>query len=700
MRPLLHLGLIFGSLLPHLAMAQFGPATLITDQVSASALKTADLDGDGDQDIVVPQGSALVWMENDGLGNFGQPDTILPQFSGPFDLSDLNDDDDPDLVVIVGIGHDLVWCTNLGGGQFGLPQLISTTTQWFGLGALLCDDLTGDGLPEVLITTDNFIRWFVNAGGNFTQTDSLDYGGPASPVLLAGDMDMDGDEDLITVNWNNFLRVGLNTDGTGSMGPSDIVLMNFEYLNAGMQLVDMDGDGDLDVVDAKNEVKWARNRFVEDGVWGGFDNIGLITLQGGGAPTYDVGWAGHLGCGSSASIIWQTYMWDGPVQWSNYDQGDGALTAPADLMDPFRVLHIDVADLNGDGAGDLILSERDTSLMWWYPNLLQQVSTITVSLAPFDTLCASGDPYPLDHATPQGGIWTGLDVAGNVFTASATGMFALTYTVSDPLGGCPGTAAQNIEVVGTPQITLISGVLGDDCAVSPLVYAADPGGGTWSGIADPDGVVDRSCAARPDSGPVLYSFNAANGVCAAEGDYFNLLACLFYSMGPDVQSCTTDDILTFTWTLPSVDVSGPFDSVVVVTPTSAAGYFDPAHGPGTYEFIGSAYSPGTCTIPDTLLVTVYICTGLGDPASASPALNIFPNPANGIVRITCPANAKLRLLDAAGRTVWEVAKARSETLFDVNGFDAGVYLLCAEVSGCTRHGRCIGKKGNRDAGDD
>ncbi|MBK6829387.1 MAG: hypothetical protein IPG92_00955 [Flavobacteriales bacterium] len=170
---------------------------------------------------------------------------------------------------------------------------------------------------------------------------------------------------------------------------------------------------------------------------------------------------------------------------------------------------IRTADLNGDGAQDLILAHSD-SIVTWFANLLPATNTSSIELTPFDTLCVFGDPYPLEHALPSDGTWSGEGVSLNFFTPSGPGDFELTYVVSDPVSGCPMSATQTITAMMEPEITLVSGDP-DECALDPLQYTASPSGGAWSGITDATGMVDRSCAARPSSGEVTYSMDAVNG---------------------------------------------------------------------------------------------------------------------------------------------------------------------------------------------
>lgn len=606
---------VLSILLMQPATAQFGPGILVSNELQLvegyHRLTTADVDNDGDNDIVIGLPEAVVWMENlDGQDGFAPLDTLFSAIPmHHFELSDMDGDTDLDLVVVIGSTPDVIWIGNQGGGLFGGPHFIASSPNWPEIGALLCHDLTNDGQPEVMFTTNgNYVHWFVNDGGVFSVNDSLQHlGGPASYVLLAGDMDLDGDKDQVTINWNGFFAVALNDDGMGTIWTVEMVTTGFmQYSDWGAtpQLVDADGDGDLDLVDAQNNVRWARNRLVEDGAWGAFDAIDIEPDY----FNYGVGWAGPLGCGDGASILWHPWPWFGDVRWNLYDDQLGAFTPATAAMDSIRSVHLSASDLNSDGSNDLIIADRDSSLIWWFPNLLPTTSPDEIQFTPFDTLCVLGDAYALEHAMPAGGIWTGAGVATNTFVPPGTGSFALTYTVVDQSTGCVQAAAQAMEVLFEPTVSILSGNPADECATDPVQYAVVPSGGSWTGLADASGSVDRSCDIRPITGPAEYWMNAVNGGdCYAEADFFTLPGCLLVDMGPDLQLCANGDTLEVGLQGPAMGGStldGPFDLIDFLPPSSTYGYFYPGHTAGEYTFYGNVVGAQECPGYDTLVVTV------------------------------------------------------------------------------------------------
>ncbi len=96
----------------------FGAQNVIANDVTgAVSVAAADIDKDGDQDIVACayNTNMVMWYENtDGLGAFGQRHVITNTAQGPNHLyiADLNGDTKQDVAVVCEIGNKLVWYEN------------------------------------------------------------------------------------------------------------------------------------------------------------------------------------------------------------------------------------------------------------------------------------------------------------------------------------------------------------------------------------------------------------------------------------------------------------------------------------------------------------------------------------------------------------------------------------------------------------
>ena len=143
--------------------------TASTGQVSVFA---ADLDGDGDLDVISaaccePDG-AIGWNENtDGLGSFGPYQTIATSggvdASGGLFAADLDRDGDQD--VLSGSLSTFAWYENTDGmGTFGPRQVISRPASLVFFLSVFAADLDGDGDFDVLSAAnrEDRIAWYEN----------------------------------------------------------------------------------------------------------------------------------------------------------------------------------------------------------------------------------------------------------------------------------------------------------------------------------------------------------------------------------------------------------------------------------------------------------------------------------------------------------------------------------------------------------
>ena len=250
--------------------ANFGTKQVIHSTANQlESVFVADLDGDGDQDILTAsmELNALSWHENtNGHASFGPRRSISDSVKAPSVVyaADLDGDGDQDVLSASADSNEIVWLENTGGdGLFGNPQVITTAV--VDVESLLPADLDGDGDPDLLSASswDNKVAWYQNVDGKGTfgrqnliatyTTDAMD--------LYATDLDQDGDQDVLTASfWDNRIAWYENTNGGGVFGARQTITTSadrpgFVYAS------DLDGDGDRDVVSVSTDFKiaWFEN---------------------------------------------------------------------------------------------------------------------------------------------------------------------------------------------------------------------------------------------------------------------------------------------------------------------------------------------------------------------------------------------------------------------------------------------------------
>ncbi|MEZ4953144.1 MAG: T9SS type A sorting domain-containing protein [Saprospiraceae bacterium] len=211
-----------------------------------------DMDGDGDLDLIAAwQAGGHRWYENlDGKGNFGPPKFINVKSSSYTFLEDVDGDGDKDLLSIHGQTHEISWTERQANG-FGPVHLISTDVGTYA--DALFEDFDNDGDKDLILVQtwlENALYWYKNNNGVFSTRLLIDDPDDEYRRLRVADIDEDGWNDLIYNKWvgGNTLNFvwRKNLDGNG-FGPEEMI--QEEAGNFRDILVDdVNGNGYKDIV--------------------------------------------------------------------------------------------------------------------------------------------------------------------------------------------------------------------------------------------------------------------------------------------------------------------------------------------------------------------------------------------------------------------------------------------------------------------
>ncbi|GAB4430492.1 MAG: hypothetical protein Kow0031_11380 [Anaerolineae bacterium] len=303
------------------------------------AVVKGDIDGDGDLDVIVGNGSPnQVWL-NDGSGSFNPDQTVGDGASQAISLDDLDGDNDPDLFIGNSDGSNEVWL-NDGSGTFTPgPTFGGGNTQAIALG-----DLNGDGTVDAFTANSSGNQvWLNNGSGAFTADTSQTPGSSGQAVALA-DIDADGDLDAVVGTGNGQPNQVWLNNGSGVF--SDTIALDSGNAQA-IALGDLDQNGTIDVVLANGGGQ-------PDQVW----------LNGGGGvftPGNSFGNSnsqavalGDLDADGDLDIFIGTASGEPSRVWLN--DGAGSFTLSAQILDANDAQAVVIGDFDGDGDLDTFIA--------------------------------------------------------------------------------------------------------------------------------------------------------------------------------------------------------------------------------------------------------------------------------------------------------------------------------------------------------
>lgn len=332
------------------------------------ALTTADVNGDGYQDVIVGYDhiDLIAWYENLGNGSFSDGNTISVEVDWTSDLVPLDMDNDGDVDIISSNTWNSVIYSheNMGNGTFLPKKTISNDLD--GSNDLELVDFDGDGDMDLLISAsiDNRLYWIENySNGSFGEAQVLATGINRSRATHAADLDDDGDMDVVAlafwpqekVSWiENLGNKEFSSPKTLSSRETNTLLVT--------ATMDYDNDGDLDILTA-DIVELAMYENLGNGefsskivVLDDFKSIQDISIF-----DFDLDGDEDLVLASSHS--------DALVLMENL--GDGKYAEAVEFKEELGQVEIaEPFDVDNDGDMDIIAAVREDDMVVWFENTL------------------------------------------------------------------------------------------------------------------------------------------------------------------------------------------------------------------------------------------------------------------------------------------------------------------------------------------
>ena len=356
----------------------FGDQQVITNIArTACDVYTTDIDGDGDIDVLSASSkdNKIAWYENmDGKGSFSSPKIITTDADGASCVSaaDINDDGNIDVLSASYQDSKIAWYENTDGrGAFGEQQIINK--RYAGFRSVYMADIDGDDDMDALSASvfDDKIAWYENIDGHGTFgiqqniTTDADYAIDTFPA----DIDGDGDIDVLSASYQDSKIAWYeNTDGRGTFGIQQIITTTAMGARC-VHAVDIDGDGDIDVLSAstsEDKIAWYEN-MDGSGVFGDQkiittdvdDPVAIYTADLDGDNDIDV---------LSASDK------DSKFSWYENTDANGMFGNQIVIDKSFSPIDIKAADIDNDGDLDVISAAYNfnagyiVGTLYWYEN--------------------------------------------------------------------------------------------------------------------------------------------------------------------------------------------------------------------------------------------------------------------------------------------------------------------------------------------
>jgi hypothetical protein len=232
-----------------------------SDAHNTRSIGLGDVDGDGDLDLVVGNYAQInrLYLNNGTAAPFfgvtGSDISSDARWTQSVALGDADGDGDLDLMVGNYNQTNRLYLNNGTADPFSGVTGSDISSDAHGTWSIALGDVDGDGDPDLVAGNYNgqINRLYLNNGTTdpFSGVSGADISSDAHSTwsIALGDADRDGDLDLVVGNSHQINRLYLNRNAFSPFnGVTGADISSDEHVTTSIALADVDGDGDLDLV--------------------------------------------------------------------------------------------------------------------------------------------------------------------------------------------------------------------------------------------------------------------------------------------------------------------------------------------------------------------------------------------------------------------------------------------------------------------
>jgi hypothetical protein len=409
----------------------------------ARSVATADLDGDGDLDVVIGTGldQAVEIYRGTGYRMLEETADILPETAETVAIAaaDLEGDGDIDLVFANAQGQPDSVYLNSGDGRFELGSLLGDQDSR----DVVAADFNGDGrLDLAFAATSGNTIYLDDGSGNYQPAET--FGNAISLGVDSADFNGDGWADVVFANAVGDSIVRLNDGGNGFL---PAIRLDIDGATA-VRALDLSGDGIADLVFARMPSAiddMASNPVLVNDGFARFSSYAAL----GAAPSVDVA-SGDVNEDGRRDLLFVNATGTHQVYTG---RGDGFRLAGEQLYEA-SASAVAVADIGNDGGVDAVFASFNQGSLYLNDNLGRLglgdavppvIALVGESVVDVPAGASFDDPGVIANDNIDGDISESVKATSTV-DSRIVGSYKVVYTVTDNAGNAADPVSRTVRV--------------------------------------------------------------------------------------------------------------------------------------------------------------------------------------------------------------------------------------------------------------